>query len=332
MRSCPRTEINCSDVRGLTPLHWAAWRGEFSVVDMLLQEGADPKILTHSGTSVLGFAVQRNSLCCIDRILDYGADVEAREHLYMTPLLRICSTPKPDVACVKRLLEAGAIIDAQDFQGATSLMHASYLNSTPVIQCLLEHGATIDNRTSSDETALALSIQTNAHGAISTLLAHGASLTPISVSGRGLLHEAAECGDEKTLRILITARISGIDIQAKNRDGDTAWDLARKRVDVDSEWRTTFLGLLESASENMDENTHQRSAEDSQRYTFKLKHAHKLRPSAMVKFGEELCCRLILCLSRSLCRLLQSRNWEFLAFWILLAFVICLVCVYIGVG
>ena len=322
-QSCSQAEIDRSDARGLTPLHWAASRGDFDTVDLLLQEGADPNNLTPNGTSALHFAVLRKSLRCTDHILNHGADVNVRDRLRFTPLLCICSFSKPDIACVKRLIERGASIDAQDFQGATSLIFASQYNSTTVVQCLLEHNAAIDKQSFQGETALTTSIQANAHGAMSILLAHGASFNPISISGRSLLHEAADCGDEETLRLLTAAHMWGIDIKAKTSDGHTAWDLARKREDVTPEWRAAFLGLLESvnetAKEAAEETTSQPSVEQSRWFQFELRRALWLRPSTLVKSVEEKGYQAVLCVSRSVRELLRLGSWTFSALLLVLA-------------
>ena len=250
LRTCSRTEIDQGDMQGYTPLHWAARRGDFEMVSLLLQEGADPNIPGNRGVYALHFASKRKSVRCIDQMLRYRTDVNARDSMQITPLLHMCYYPQPDLVCAKRLIEKGAMVDALDCQGATPLMFVSRYNSIPMLQLLLEHGAAIDHQTFSAETALTLAFQANAHGTMSILLAHGASVQQLTVSGRSILHEAAECDDEETLRILTAAHIYGIDIKGKSSDGHTPWDLARKRDDVTPEWRAAFLTFLESVEEN----------------------------------------------------------------------------------
>ena len=225
------------------------------MVEMLLRLGADPHIrATQGSATALYFAAGRGNFRIIDLLLKYGADANSCDLLQSTPLMRMFMPPaQPDRSCVKRLVDGGAMIHAQDFQGATALLFAAQNGHKLGIEMLLRCGATVDIPTIDGETALTVAIQTNRHTAITPLLAHGASLRQHSVSGRSLLHEAAEHGDQETLRLLTSARIRGVKIGHKSSAGTTAWDLARKRVDVTPEWRDAFVDLIASVNESMPE-------------------------------------------------------------------------------
>ena len=253
LQTCSQTAINQKDAFGRAPLHWAAMRGDYEVVEMLLRSGADPSISSVHNGQALHHAVQRGDLRSIDLLLKYGADVNARDSYQVTPLLNIFSPSKADLSCIKRLIARGAMINAQDFQGATALAFAAQYDDAPGLETLLSYGAKVDLPTFDGETALTISVKSNTLNAISLLLAHGASLTQHTVSGRSLLHEAAEYGDQETLRLLTSAHIRGVKINHKSSDGITAWDLARQRSEVTPEWRDAFVDLIESVDESMPE-------------------------------------------------------------------------------
>ena len=246
---CSRKDLDRGDVRGLTSLHWAARRGDSKNVNLLLQGGADPNISTNLGVCPLHYASRRGDLQTVNYLIRYGANINAVNSLLFTPFLYMFSFPMPNLVCAQRLIHGGALIDVQDYQGATALGFAAQHNNIPGVNFLLRNGAETNIPTLIKETALTIAIQTDAHGAIPVLLTHGASLRQHTVSGRSLLHEAAEHSDEETLRLLTSARIQSVQIQHKSKDGHTAWDLARKRTDVTPEWRAAFADLIASVDE-----------------------------------------------------------------------------------
>ena len=246
LRNCSPVEIDRVDDRGRTALHWAVKRGDLVNAELLLRNGSNPNIAAELGSNTLHFAAQRGEFDTINLLLKYGADVNHGNVSMLTPLMVLCESTKTDSARVLQLVHGGARLNEQDCQGATALMYASQGCSPPVLQCLLEHGARINMQTLDGETALIVAVQTNSHGAISVLINHGADLTYLLPSKRSLLHTAADHGDEATLAILTSAGICGIDVNHKDKDGATAWDLARARNGVTPEWRAAFADLVAS--------------------------------------------------------------------------------------
>ena len=255
LQTCSQADINQRDASGFTPLLWAAMRGDSEAVEILLLLGADASISSFHGAQALHYASRRSDLRSIDLLLKYGGDPNARDRFEFTPLVGMFSASwsNVDVNCIKRLVDGGAMIDVRGSQGATALIFAAQYGDVLALETLLTHGAKINISSLDGETALTVAVQMNAHSAISHLLAHGASLTQHTVSGRSLLHEAAERGDQETLRLLTSARIRGVKINHKNSSGTTAWDLARQRNDVMPEWRAAFVDLIESVDEIMPE-------------------------------------------------------------------------------
>ena len=253
LRECPRVDINRGDMLGYTPLHWASRRGDSEMADLLLQEGADPCTSTNIGIHPLHLAAVRGDIRTIDHLLRYGADVNASTKTQYTPLLQMFSNPTPNLVCAKRLIDRGARINVQDFQGATPLLFASQFGFIPGLEFLLRNGAKIDVPNQLGETALTAVIQMNTYSSIPILFANGANPRHHSLSSRSILHEAAEYGDEQTLRLLTSARIRGVQTQLKSADGQTTWDLARKRTDATPQWRAAFADLVASLEESMPE-------------------------------------------------------------------------------
>lgn len=65
----------CLDVQtedGVTPLYTAAQYGQSASLSLLLQWGADPRIVTNEGDTPLHIACQEGHSDCAKLLLDYG--------------------------------------------------------------------------------------------------------------------------------------------------------------------------------------------------------------------------------------------------------------------
>ena len=262
LQVCPREEINCSDSRGITALHWAAQRRRPDIVRLLLEHGADPNRCDKVGYSALHDAAQRGDSVGISYLLKYSAKFDAHTSIGNTPLLLTISSllfglRNSHLACAQRLIDAGANVNTQNTQGATPFLFASQYGSIAAVKLLLRNGAEINRSTNDGETSLTVAIQANQHGVSRILLAHGANSAHHTLAGRSLLHEAAEYGDEKTLRLLTSFQIRGVPSERKSSNSKTARDLAGKRDDVTRAWPLAFADLLASVDESTPEPAHE---------------------------------------------------------------------------
>lgn len=66
-----KADVDIADFQGYTPLHKAVWNEDKVCVDMLLKHGANPTIQSLNGTTALHLAVQLNNLSIVKTILKY---------------------------------------------------------------------------------------------------------------------------------------------------------------------------------------------------------------------------------------------------------------------
>lgn len=141
-----------------TPLMWAALNGHSSLVDLLIDRGANVNAVATHGDTVLGYAIS----CCekpgsadiVTKLLDNGADPNAKPHDGWTPLMLAASRDRSDL--LNLLLAAGAEIDTQRPNGYTALMLAAARGLTAAVQTLLKRGADLTKKTRGGKTALNL--------------------------------------------------------------------------------------------------------------------------------------------------------------------------------
>ena len=62
---------------GRTALHWAVRRGDLAIVKLLLQNGANPNVVSQLGSNSLHFAAMAENVGIIDLLLNYSMLVVA---------------------------------------------------------------------------------------------------------------------------------------------------------------------------------------------------------------------------------------------------------------
>jgi uncharacterized protein len=120
------------DFTGQTPFLRAAWAGDLTVMRLLLQYKADPKIATFGGTTALMAAAGVNWV--VDQTYDEG-----KSNL---------------LEAVKLCYELGLGVNDVNSMGITALMGAANRGSDDIIEWLVEKGAKLDVKDNEGRTAL----------------------------------------------------------------------------------------------------------------------------------------------------------------------------------
>ncbi len=139
---------NAEDRLRCTALETAVVCGNLEAAALLLERGATIKKCLLGETAAVG------DFACLELLLAWGADVNAPDCQYVTPLVRASQAGRADV--VRLLLEHGANVNGttQDRYEDTALMWASWSGHTEIVGILLEHGADVDAESSDGLTAM----------------------------------------------------------------------------------------------------------------------------------------------------------------------------------
>ena len=132
-------DVNSMGGEHSTALQAAAHAGHHEIVQLLLDHGA---VIDAENNRLLHLALRRNITPLIDRLIRDGAQLNAVEIGYGTPLHSAAESGQ--VKLVKLLLDAGADINTQSGSLGTALQTAVSYRRLEVVKFLLESGADVN--------------------------------------------------------------------------------------------------------------------------------------------------------------------------------------------
>lgn len=138
-------DVNEAQGDGTTPLHWAAYRVDAELTQLLLEHGAEADVLNAYGASPLGEAVKVANEEIAGLLLEAGADATATNADGQTILM--LATRSGSTAIARRLIEHGANVNAREaWRGQSALMWAADSGFPEIVELLIANGAEVDFR------------------------------------------------------------------------------------------------------------------------------------------------------------------------------------------
>ena len=230
---------------GYTALHIAVAKNHFDTVKLLIEKNAELNARTMRGNTPLHVAAKNDNAKIVEYLIEYGVDINAKvieqlvggRLLYYrvripfsksydgyTPLHLAAFCGHTKIAAY--LLEHRADVNATAEHCYTPLHVAAQGGHTNIIAILVEHNADI-TATDEDGAAPLQWAAFNGHlETVKSLVAHGDDINDVDKCNYTSLHWAVQKGHFDIVEWLIK---HGADIAAKNDDGKTAYELARKR-------------------------------------------------------------------------------------------------------
>ena len=130
--------IDQRDEQGRTPLHVAVGGRDAGWVRALLAAGADHRMLTKAGYTVLMVAAENGTAEIVESLIAHGVDAGARVayHGMQSPLALAARSYRGSKPRARALIEAGAAVDEATARGQTPLMAAASVGNLDTIELL----------------------------------------------------------------------------------------------------------------------------------------------------------------------------------------------------
>lgn len=155
----------------------------------------------------------------VKRLLDKGANIDARNEAYDTPLL--VASENGEIEIVDLLLKMGAKIEGGS--GGTLLRKAAFNGHTEIVKLLLDKGVNIESGNVYGYTALMEAAGSAQTKTVELLLTEGANIHAKGMDGVTPLMRAAQNGNAKIVKQLVE---KGANVETKDNNGRTALMLA----------------------------------------------------------------------------------------------------------
>ncbi len=253
VRACPEA-FDGQDSSGNTPLDYAIYFGKTDHVRVLLSHGADVGRLPHY---LFWIAVLFGDCTSVQLLLDRGLrpnDSASLDHIvYRIEPLSIRTYPfyiNPfedyNPTMDKLLINYGLDFNTRDSNGITALMVCcrgdTSRNRIKRMKLLLEHGIDPEVTDWDGQTAIHHALRNGNVPAFETLIKYEARLDARASKGETVLHMAVERTREVAMvHALSKAGIMQLDLDARRDNGETAFNVLRRRAAMTESQYSAFL-------------------------------------------------------------------------------------------
>lgn len=238
-------DVNAMDAFDRTALWYASCKGDIDAVAALLATGAQPNLDPGYGPLHIASRYGHYEVAC--RLLDAGADVDARSQWLVTPLMSAAATTYDTEAVAAELVRRGADVNAINNHGTSALSLASNFDKAALVQMLVDADADINHCDNDGDSHLMDALASNAREAAVRLLQLGIDLHLPNKKGEGPLHELARFANRETMETFtrMPHLLSGLDPEERTFRGSTAMELCLEREASDAVGERSETSLAE---------------------------------------------------------------------------------------
>lgn len=249
-----REEINEPNAEGWTALHLATLRHDTTAIKALLLAGINVDVQDIAGCTALILCANYGYEDCLDMLLGAGADVSLT-NIQGSNALHFAAQ-NPALSIVKKLIASGLDPNQPSGYGDTAMSRAATFDQTEIIRYLHQQGANLDSGDSRGTPPLYYSLHRQTpdtgHESFALLLELGADHLVVDGFGYTLLHRIAEVDNVETMKIITEKKLSGLNVHAKNKAGNTPLEVFEQRSQTSDDLKKAFYRLLRSVEATVD--------------------------------------------------------------------------------
>lgn len=244
-------EIDKRDIRGGTPLWWAAAQGNLAAIRTLLEHGGDPTIggpMNQTPLHVARDAPTVRLLC------EHGAQLDALDGLDRTPLHCFCYRQVgASAAIVRAAFKHGAEVNVAARGGQTPLHYAAMFGNVALIKPLLEAGADLKASMRAGLTPLAAAVHYDQAEVVKALLASRSLVEYERLQQHSVLELAAARAEVRCMDALVSdLNKQGSSFEMTSPEAQSLWKVYEARPLQWDELDTAFGKLFGALGVDLD--------------------------------------------------------------------------------
>ena len=212
-----QADPNILNNNGVTALYIASKNGHYQVVELLLKQQANPNVQLPNGQTALYTASQNDHYHVVELLLNHEANPNIKEENDWTTLM--IASQNGNYQVVELLLKQQADPNIPHKNGTTALYIASEKGHDHVVELLLKKQADPNIKDEEDWTALMISSQNGYYQVVELLLKQQADPNIKNKNGATALHVASENGHYQVVELLLNQKAEP---NIQNNTGTTA--------------------------------------------------------------------------------------------------------------
>lgn len=214
-------DINTIDARLENLLHKASRNDNYEVFDLLIRLGVDMNAKNRYLETPMHLAVQFKNYDIVNALILYNANINVPNKKGIYPIHLAALSGKEQI--LNCLIDNGAKTNVSDENGLKPIHYAVRSGKKEIIRCLLNNGASLMECDDRKNNVLHHACEKGKDELVSYILRHMVVSDTFNIYKETPLHLASVNCTTTTLNALINA---GYDLQAKNANGQTPYDMA----------------------------------------------------------------------------------------------------------
>lgn len=204
-------DIDARDADGETALLCATRLGIKSIVQMLVEKGANIEITDKHGNTPLIIAAKQKLVDIFDYLISKSANINAQNTEGFNAMMYASENEHNEI--LEKLFQKKARVDLTNIYDCSALMLAARSNRPNVVKTLIKKYAYVERRSKEGYTALLLAVQNNNIEVVKVLIDNKCNLEARTNEGFSALMIAAENNYVEIVKLLLenNARIEAID-------------------------------------------------------------------------------------------------------------------------
>ena len=221
----PDIEIRGKQMNQDTPLSFAALNGQADSIESLVEFGANIHARNNCNYTPIMIAANEGHNVVVQTLVEFGANPNDEAGFSGSALLLASGARKERLPTLRALINGGANINPPHPNGLTPMHKIAEWGGADEMAYLLEQGSKADARQWDGNTPLIIAIQKSNRECVRLLLDSGACRNTVIEDNCRPIHYAANCPNWQIMRMLLEKGDVELNAQTKSQ-GNTALHMA----------------------------------------------------------------------------------------------------------